>query len=164
METYRLVREQLLPLSTCETFRFFADAANLEYLTPPWLRFQIVSPRPIEMRAGTLIDYKMRLHGMPVRWRSEITVWQPPYRFVDSQRRGPYRLWVHTHAFESVPEGTLVTDIVDYAVPGGALVQRLLVRPDLERIFDYRSARLAGWALAAIRHGREAEPASAFVE
>ncbi len=104
LKTYRLTREQFVPLGLDEVFDFFADAGNLELLTPPWLHFEILAPSPVEMREGTLIDYKLRLHGVPIRWQSEITVWQPPFRFVDRQRRGPYRLWVHTHRFESLSE------------------------------------------------------------
>jgi ligand-binding SRPBCC domain-containing protein len=146
LKTYRLTRSQLLPVGIDEAFSFFADARNLERLTPPWLHFEIVTPSSIEMAPGTLIDYKLRLHGVPVRWRSEILTLQPPHGFVDRQVRGPYRSWVHRHTFEAVAEGTLVTDTVDYNVPGGRLVERYFVRPDLERIFAYRAGALEGWA------------------
>jgi ligand-binding SRPBCC domain-containing protein len=155
LRTYRFTREQFVALPLDEVFAFFADAGNLELLTPPWLHFEIVTRTPIAMQEGTLIDYKLRLHGAPIRWQSEITVWQPPYRFVDRQRRGPYRLWIHTHDFESLPGGTLVTDTLDYAVPGGDLVQRFLVRPDLDRIFDYRARQLDAWVLDEIKSGRD---------
>jgi ligand-binding SRPBCC domain-containing protein len=106
----------------------------------------VLAQHPPEMGAGTVIDYRLRLHGIPLRWRSEITVWEPPRRFVDVQRRGPYRLWEHEHLFLPKDGGTLVQDRVRYAVPGGSLlaplVDRLLVRPDLERIFAYRRQRL----------------------
>ena len=121
-----------------EVFSFFADAANLERLTPPWLRFQILTPRPITMHVGTIIDYRLRLRGFPIRWQSEITAWDPPFRFVDEQRRGPYRRWVHLHRFEARECHTLVTDRVEYAVFGGSKVNRLFVAPDLTRIFAYR--------------------------
>ena len=147
MNTFTLTNELWLPQSPDEVFPFFADAANLERLTPPSLRFQILTPPPIEMAVGTLIDYRIRMRGIPMRWQSEITVWEPPYRFVDEQRRGPYRLWVHEHIF--IPQGgtpqdggTLARDIVQYAVLGGAIVQRLLVASELRRIFDYRNAAL----------------------
>jgi len=94
------------------------------------------------MKAGTLIDYQFRIRGLPVRWRTEITAWQPPHRFVDEQKRGPYRLWVHEHRFEPNDGGTLCTDHVRYAVPGGKLVHRLFVRPDVERIFAFRAEKL----------------------
>ena len=155
MKTYRLTREQFVPMPLEEVFAFFADAHNLERLTPPWLNFEVLTPSPVDMRAGTLIDYRLQLHGIPVRWQSEITVWQPPHRFVDRQVSGPYRLWVHTHHLESLAEGTLVGDVVDYAVPGGALVQRLFVGPDLNRIFDYRARQLDAWVIETMRQ-REA--------
>ena len=121
-----------------EVFPFFADPRNLEALTPPWLRFEIRTPSPIEMRAGTLIDYRLRVHGLPLRWRSEITAWDPPHLFVDEQRRGPYRFWRHEHRFAVDGAGTLVEDDVTYAVLGGALFERLFVRRDLDRIFAFR--------------------------
>ncbi|MEI7821836.1 MAG: SRPBCC family protein [Verrucomicrobiota bacterium] len=130
--------EQWLPRPIDEVFPFFADAGNLQHLTPPWIRFKILTPRPIEMRPGALIDYRLRVHGIPLRWRSEITVWEPPFRFVDEQRRGPYQLWVHEHSFQSRDGGTLCRDTVRYAVPFNMLSHRLFVRPDIERIFAFR--------------------------
>jgi ligand-binding SRPBCC domain-containing protein len=124
------------------TFSFFADAANLQRLTPPWLNFSILSPRPIPMRAGALIDYRLKLRGVPVRWRTEICEWSPPYRFVDRQLHGPYRLWHHTHAFQPVGGGTLVEDTVRYCPIGGRLVHALFVKRDLERIFTYRQEEI----------------------
>ncbi len=125
-----------------EVFAFFADAGNLQELTPPWLDFRILTPRPIPMAAGALVDYRLRLHGVPLRWRSRIAAWEPPHRFVDEQVRGPYRRWIHEHTFVAVGDATRVGDHVRYAVPGGRLVDRLLVRRDVERIFAYRQARL----------------------
>ena len=136
-------RSIVVPAPLDAVFPFFADAANLERLTPPWLRFRILTPLPILMQQGTLIDYRLRLRGVPVRWRSEITAWEPPYRFVDEQRRGPYQRWIHEHLFSAVDGGTLVEDHVQYRVLFGSLVDRWLVRPDLERIFDYRHEQLA---------------------
>lgn len=130
-------------------FAFFADPGNLEAITPPWLRFRIRTPPPIEMRAGTLIDYRLRLHCIPMRWRTEISVWEPPFRFVDRQLRGPYDLWEHTHTFTECAGGTLVSDSVRYRVPGGRLVETLFVERDLRRIFQYRRDRL-GELLGAI--------------
>lgn len=121
-----------------ETFAFFADAANLQRITPPWLDFRILTPLPIAMREGALIDYRIRLRGVPIHWRTEITAWAPPLRFVDEQIRGPYRLWRHAHAFRAVPGGTEVSDTVDYLVPGGSLVDALFVRRELDRIFRHR--------------------------
>ena len=142
MKLYRLKREQFVPAPIEAVFAFYADASNLEQLTPPFLRFRMVSPTPVAMRPGTLIDYRIRVHGLPMTWRSEITVWNPPYRFVDEQIRGPYRVWIHLHEFEPARGGTIVRDSVRYAVPGGDLVQRFLIAPDLERIFDYREKKL----------------------
>ncbi|MGE5236048.1 MAG: SRPBCC family protein [Acidobacteriota bacterium] len=130
--------ELLLPVPRERLFPFFADARNLERLTPPWVRFRVVTPDPIEMRVGTLIDYRLRLHGVPLRWRTRIAAWDPPRRFVDEQLRGPYRRWVHEHTFEEAPDGTMCRDRVEYAVPGGTLTHRLVVRRDVERIFAYR--------------------------
>lgn len=126
-----------------EVFPFFADVHNLEAITPPWLRFQILTPGPITMRPGALIDYRLRVHGLPLHWQTEIAVWEPPVRFVDRQRRGPYRIWEHEHTFEERNGGTLCRDRVRYAVPGGALVHRLFVRRDVEAIFAFRQRRLS---------------------
>jgi ligand-binding SRPBCC domain-containing protein len=143
--------EQVIPLDIEETFAFFSDALNLERITPPWLRFRVLQVRPEAMDRGTLIDYRLRLHGLPLRWQSEIVVWQPPYRFVDQQRRGPYKYWHHEHVFESLGDATLVADVVTYETPGGSLVDRLLVRPDLDRIFRFRRLELERWAIARRR-------------
>ena len=142
MKIFELRTETLLRRPLAEVFAFFADAGNLEALTPPWLGFRILTALPIAMGPGTRIEYQIRLHGLPLRWRSEITAWHPPFRFVDEQRRGPYRLWIHDHTFQAEGEATRATDHVRYAVPGGALVERLLVRRDLERIFRYRQERV----------------------
>lgn len=131
-----------LPRRCDQVFTFFADAFNLETITPPWLKFEVLTPRPIQMRAGLHIDYRLRLHGLPLRWQSEITVWDPPRRFVDEQRRGPYRAWIHEHRFEERDGGTLARDLVRYDVFGGWLVNQLLVRRDVERIFRFRQAKL----------------------
>jgi ligand-binding SRPBCC domain-containing protein len=138
MRTFTFNTQIWLPKNLERIFAFFADPCNLDRLTPPWLHFEILTPEPIEMRAGTLLDYRLRLRGVRMRWQSEITLWQPPYKFVDRQTRGPYRLWLHAHNFRAHQGGTLVEDCVRYAVPGGSIVQRLLVAPDLERIFSYR--------------------------
>ena len=142
MRIHELHHELWLPRPPDEVFPFFADAGNLELLTPPLLNFRILTPRPIEMRLGTLIDYRLRIRGIPVRWRSEITAWEPQRRFVDEQRRGPYRLWNHEHTFEARDGGTLCTDRVRYAVAFDFFVHRILVRPDIERIFAFRQRKL----------------------
>ena len=142
MRVHQFQSELWLPLPPGELFLFFADAANLQALTPPWLHFQILTPRPIAMREGALIDYRLRVRGVPLRWRTRINVWQPPHRFVDEQIRGPYRQWIHEHTFVARDGGTLARDHVCYAVALDFLVHRLLVRPDLERIFEFRGRAL----------------------
>jgi ligand-binding SRPBCC domain-containing protein len=139
----RLEAVQWLPQPRDRVFEFFPDACQLEAITPPWLRFAVLTPPPIEMHAGARIEYRLRLHGIPIRWQSVISVWEPPFRFVDEQVRGPYRRWRHEHVFDVAENGTVCRDIVDYEVPGGALVDRLFVRPDLRRIFRFRQETLA---------------------
>jgi ligand-binding SRPBCC domain-containing protein len=138
VRTHEFVAELWQPQPRTSVFSFFADARNLEVVTPPWVNFEIRTPTPLAMRVGALIDYRLRVHGVPVRWQSEITVWDPPCCFVDEQRHGPYRQWVHTHEFEERYGGTLCRDRVVYAVPGGPLINWLLVRREVERIFAYR--------------------------
>jgi hypothetical protein len=140
--TFELRTRLRLPRPRPEVFALFADAGNLQALTPGWLHFEILTPMPVEMRAGALLDYRLRLHGLPVRWNTGITAWEPPHRFVDEQLRGPYRLWVHEHTFQEVDGGTLVGDYVRYAVPGGTLVNKLFVAGEVGRIFAYRQERL----------------------
>ncbi len=140
-----LERAQRLDGTPEEVFPFFADAENLERITPRWLGFRVVTPG-VEMREGALIEYRLRLHGVPVRWRTRIEAWDPPHRFVDRQLSGPYRLWHHTHLFEPDGEGgTVMRDVVRYALPFGPfgrLAHRLFVRRDLARIFEYRHAEV----------------------
>jgi ligand-binding SRPBCC domain-containing protein len=142
-----LRREQRLPGPPGSVFPFFADAGNLEAITPAWLGFRIVTPRPIDMREGALIEYRLRLHGVPVSWLTRIEAWEPPGRFVDAQLRGPYALWHHTHEFEPDGDGgTIMRDTVRYALPYGPLgelARQLFVGRDLEAIFDFRTGRVA---------------------
>ena len=138
MTVHTFEAELWLPAPPEKVFPFFADARNLETITPPWLKFEVITPGPIEMQAGALIDYRLKVHGFPLRWRTEITAWEPLRRFVDEQRRGPYRRWVHTHTFEPKDGGTLCRDRVEYAVPGGTLINWLFVRRDVATIFRYR--------------------------
>lgn len=135
---YRLTTELVVKEPREHVFGFFADAFQLETITPPWLHFSVKTPRPIVMREGTLIEYKLRLHGLPIRWRSKISEWEPPLRFVDEQVKGPYRYWHHLHTFDEVDDGTLCRDVVHYAVPFGFLTHPLLVCRDLTKIFEYR--------------------------
>lgn len=127
-----------------EIFRFFEDAHNLERITPATLRFRILTPGPIEMREGTTIDYALRVSGFPMRWRSEITAYEPGRRFIDRQLRGPYRKWVHEHRFVPRDGSTEVHDRVEYEVAGPAFVERWLVRPQLRKIFEHRQTALSG--------------------
>ena len=126
--------ELWLPRPREEVFAFFSDARNLDAITPPWVCFRMLTPAPVEMKAGALIDYKLRVHGIPIRWRSKITEWEPPVRFVDEQLRGPYRLWIHEHEFESRDGGTLVRDYVRYAVAFDSWAQTFRA-PRYARIF-----------------------------
>lgn len=126
-------------------FPFFADARNLNELTPPWLNFHVITAGAVTMKAGAVIEYGLRVHGLPLRWRTLIAAWEPPHRFVDEQLRGPYRQWIHEHTFESDGSGTIMRDRVTYAVPGWIiepLINRLLVRPDIEKIFAWRTERV----------------------
>jgi ligand-binding SRPBCC domain-containing protein len=138
MKTFAYSDELVVPAALDEVFPFFADARNLEKLTPEWLRFEVLTDGPIAMAAGTLIDYRIRWRGIPLRWRTEIEVWEPPGRFVDRQIRGPYRLWRHVHLFISREDGTSIVDRVEYAPIGGTLAKRLVVARDVARIFAYR--------------------------
>lgn len=149
-----------------KVFNFFSDATNLEVLTPHWLHFKIISSLPIKMGTGTVIEYKLKVKGIPISWRSEILDWNPPFVFVDRQINGPYEMWVHTHRFTDIQNGTRVDDEVIYKVPGDGLVEQcfrnrwsiirlggyllqlvpycvaLIVRRDLDKIFDYRTRKL----------------------
>jgi ligand-binding SRPBCC domain-containing protein len=138
MRTYQLQTSLWLPQPREQIFGFFYDPKNLERITPPWLRFEILSPSKFAVDRGTRIDYRLRIRGLPIRWQNEIIIWEPPTRLVDQQTRGPYRLWIHEHTFSEQEGGTLAGDNVVYAVPGGKLVQKLFVAPDLDRIFHYR--------------------------
>jgi ligand-binding SRPBCC domain-containing protein len=141
VNVHRLQREQYIERPPADVFRFFAEAHNLERITPPWLSFEVLTPDPIEMRVGALIDYRLRVHGIPLRWTSRIEDWEPGHSFVDRQLHGPYGLWHHRHTFAESGRGTVVRDEVDYAMPLGAfgdLAHPLFVRRDLERIFTYR--------------------------
>ena len=140
---HELVTEQNFEQPLDEVFAFFADAFQLEVITPPWLKFRVVTPRPIDIRPGTLIDYRLKLHGIPIRWRSRITKWDPPNYFVDEQIIGPYRRWYHEHFIERRGDATIVRDVVKYQAPGGALVNRFFVRKDLHKIFQYRRKKMA---------------------
>lgn len=142
MKTHFLRSEIWLPRPIEEVFEFFSNAENLSVITPPWVSFRIETPCPIQMRAGAIIDYRIGVHGIPLSWRTEITEWEPTRRFVDVQRRGPYRYWRHTHEFEPHERGTLCRDVVEYAVHLDFLVHELFVRKDVAAIFAFREKKL----------------------
>lgn len=153
MTLQRLRRRLRLPLPRDAVFPFFAEAGNLQRTTPPELHFDIETPLPVDMKQGALLDYRLRLFGVPFRWRTRIAHWEPDRCFVDEQLRGPYRLWVHTHHFREVEGGTEMEDEVRWALPLAPLgeLARPLVSRQLERIFDYRAR-----AIRAILLGEEA--------
>jgi ligand-binding SRPBCC domain-containing protein len=157
MAIHTLRREQVLDASPEDVFAFFADPLNLEAITPPLLRFAVITPAPIAMGVGAFVQYRLRLHGLPLRWDTRIAAWEPPRRFVDVQVRGPYRLWHHTHELVPRDDGrTLMRDTVRYALglgALGALAHRAIVRRDLEAIFDYRAERVP-----ALLSGRSPRP------
>lgn len=147
MKTHSLEAQLWIPRNREEVFPFFANASNLQRITPEFLDFRILTPEPIPMHSGALIDYRLSLHGLPIRWRTLISVWEPPFRFVDEQVRGPYALWHHEHLFEERDGGTLVTDRVRYAIPfsflpGSELIHKLFVKGDILRIFEFRQSCL----------------------
>jgi ligand-binding SRPBCC domain-containing protein len=146
VRTYLLEREQIVRAPLDEVFDFFSAARNLEALTPPWLRFAVLTPEPTPMHRGTVIEYRLRLRGVRLRWVSLIEEWEPGRRFVDRQLCGPYRLWHHTHEFAAHAEGTLVRDRVRYQIPLGplgALAHVAFVRRDLARVFEFRHAAVS---------------------
>lgn len=146
MAEYILTRELTLDLPIATVFDFFADAGNLERITPPELNFNIITPQPIDIRQGTLIDYTLKMRGIPVKWQTEISVWEPPFRFVDQQLRGPYKQWIHRHTFTEVgPNETHMEDEVRYRLPLEPLgdITHFMVRRELEYIFDYRQKVVA---------------------
>jgi ligand-binding SRPBCC domain-containing protein len=144
VKVHVLEREQWLRATQGRVVDFFADAHNLDAITPPWVNFQVLTPHPIEMRAGLLLNYRLRLAGVPLRWRTRIESWDPPHGFVDVAERSPYALWEHQHRFEPKGDGVLVADRVRYALPLAPLgeLAHPIVRAALAAIFDYRFARV----------------------
>ncbi len=147
MRTYELDREQIIPLPRHQTFSFFADAFNLELITPPFLRFNVLTKSPIQLQAGTRLDYRLSLFGLPFHWQTLIESWTPDESFVDTQLAGPYALWQHTHTFEALaPDKTIMRDCVKYRLAFhifGRLSHALFVKRMLTEIFDYRAAVVA---------------------
>lgn len=143
---YRLRRSQFVARPPHEVFAFFSEASNLERITPRFLKFQILAASSASVSEGALIDYRLRLWGVALRWQSRIECFQPPRQFVDVQVRGPYRRWRHTHSFDEVPGGTRIADEVHYELPLGplgVLAHALFVGRMLRKIFDYREAAIA---------------------
>lgn len=146
MKLHRLHRKQFVPRPLEEVFPFFERPENLEWLTPALLKFRILTPSPVPMHVGSLIDYTIRVHGVPVHWRTLVTENNPPHRFVDQSLKGPYAIWHHAHDFRTVEGGTEIEDTVDYALPLGLLgelAHAWFVRRDLEAIFDFRARAVA---------------------
>lgn len=145
MKIYTLERRITVPAAVAETFAFFEDPSNLARITPPWLGFRILSPEPVAMRYGAEIDYRIRVAGIPLVWKTLITEYEPPFLFTDQQVAGPYRYWRHRHEFHPSPQGTVVRDRVDYALPLGfigRLAHWLYVRRKVQEIFEYRAEAL----------------------
>lgn len=147
MQTYTVEREHIIYRPRSEVFAFFGDAFNLELITPPFLRFRILTEPPVSMRAGALIDYRLQLFGLPFGWRTRIDEWSPEEVFVDRQIEGPYALWHHTHTFDEIaPNKTRMRDLVLYQIPYGPvgrLARALFIRKTLDHIFDYRQQMTA---------------------
>jgi ligand-binding SRPBCC domain-containing protein len=138
---YEYYSEMKIDAPIDEVFDFFSQAANLEKITPPWLKFKILTSEPIKMEVGTLIDYRLSLYGFPVNWKTKITHWDPPHRFIDSQLKGPYKQWIHEHSFSEVEGGCLMKDRVEYQIHGwivNSLINYLFVRKDIEKFFSFR--------------------------
>ena len=145
VKTYTLNFQQQVSRPLPEVFDFFSRAENLEELTPPWLNFKILKAEPQPVQQGTVIHYSLRLHGIPLRWMSEIVEWEPPHRFVDLQLRGPYKLWRHEHRFEACPGGTLISDTINLSLPLGflgRLAYKIKVESDVQEIFAFREGKI----------------------
>ena len=146
MPGHTLRRDQYIARPVEEVFRFFSDAGNLQQITPPYLDFEILTPRPIAMHPGTMLDYRLKWHGVPLHWRTKILEWDPPHRFVDLQLKGPYALWHHTHTFREENGGTRIGDVVHYQLPLGwigELAHAVMVEKDVGAIFDFRQRQVA---------------------
>ncbi len=140
-----------------EVFDALADPFRLDGLTPEWIRFRVASPAPLRLGAGARVDYRLTWHGLPMRWRSRIRVWAPPDALAYEQERGPFRRFVHRQEYRPIEGGTLVVDRLEYEVLGGSLLARLLVAPDLRRLFEARGALLRRTWRGPDQPSREAE-------
>ena len=164
METHTISRTQVIKRPLKEVFAFFERPENLSLITPPSLGFTILSTQPIEMREGALIEYSIKVHGIPMHWTTMITEYDPPHSFIDVQIKGPYRFWQHTHTFRETEEGTEITDEVRYIIPFGALgrlINGLRIEKDLKIIFDYRKKVIEEYfADSQLEQNREEEVVS----
>ncbi len=145
MKTYYFTQQIKIHKTIQEVFEFFSNAENLNRITPPHLEFKILTPQPIQIEPGTTIDYRLRLYKFPIHWKTKITAWEPPYRFVDAQLKGPYKKWIHQHRFQSENDGTIVEDNLEYAIPGGIaapFIHWIFVKRDIENIFRFRAGKL----------------------
>ena len=146
MKLYTFKKEQKISKSIIDVFDFFSKPENLSVITPNKMDFRILTPSPIEMKEGTLIDYTVKIMSFPIRWRTLITKYDPPNMFIDQQLKGPYSMWHHTHLFEKINDNeTLIKDVILYAVPFsfiGSITHSLYIKRDLEKIFDYRSQEI----------------------
>jgi ligand-binding SRPBCC domain-containing protein len=145
MKSHYLVTTTIIDKPIGEMFDFFSKAENLNKITPPELSFNILTPLPFEMKKGTLIDYKIKLNGIPMKWKTKISVWEPPFRFIDEQLKGPYVKWIHEHRFESLGNKTRMTDTIEYLSPGWILepvINKLFVENKVKAIFNYRETKL----------------------
>ena len=147
MKFYHFDRTQILHLPLAQAFAFFADPRHLEAITPGFVHFKFLRDPPPILQAGSVVDYRIRMFGVPVRWQARIEVWEPPHRFVDAQVRGAFASWHHTHLFEDAGDGrTRMREQIEFAMPMGVLgriAYRLFVARTLERIFDLRAERLS---------------------
>lgn len=138
-------REQIVSKNIKEVFEFFEKPENLSVITPNWIKFRIMTKSPLEMKTGAEFDYRIYLMGVPLKWKTVIAKYEPPYKFVDIQKKGPYKLWVHTHTFEAIENGTKITDNIDYELYGGPvgnLINSLYVKHNLKAIFNFRKNKI----------------------
>ncbi|MBK7182760.1 MAG: SRPBCC family protein [Bacteroidetes bacterium] len=142
---HTLTKETIIDRPLKEVFDFFSKAENLNQITPPDMQFQILTPLPINIQKGTLIDYKIKVNGIPFKWKTLISTWEPPFRFVDEQLKGPYNTWIHEHTFEERDGKTYMKDVVKFKSPGWILeplINALFIEKKVKGIFDYREKRL----------------------
>lgn len=142
---HTLTKETIINRPLKDVFNFFSKAENLNEITPPDMQFQILTPLPINIQKGTLIDYKIKVNGIPFKWKTLISTWEPPYRFVDEQLKGPYNTWIHEHTFEERDGKTYMKDVVKFKSPGWILeplINALFIEKKVKGIFEYREKRL----------------------